>query len=420
LDAEEARRALAEWMAEKPDGFESALALAREGKVDEAVKALKDVDPNVSGVKPKSVKASEPITMGSSRELIVGKPVTLVREGAWDHPEYGQFAITADDIDRMVANFDANVTKQETPIDVDHDHSAGAVGWVQRVTKDVDDKGRAVLKAIVNWTDDQAGKVGNAFRHMSIHFDPEYMDAETGESYGPTLRSASVTNFPFVKDMEPIALSELTSYKEGKMSEEKKEEEGVKLTEAEAAEVKELTGLLPRLRSLFKGEEKKEEEKPDDVRLTELQTSNLKLREELEATAKQMAELQAARRRERFLSVIEQGRWVGDRERSLALMEVLADTKGEDSEEFKGYVAEQSAHAEQIWKSKLFEEAGTTGGQAPTAGESVQKELSEIREAMKLSNDPAGNSVALTEYYRRHPDEYTEAQRQVERRKREV
>ena len=138
------------------------------------------------------------------------------------------------------------------------------------------------------------------------------------------------------------------------------------------------------------------------------------------SSAKQMAELQAARRRERFLSVIEQGRWVGDRERSLALMEVLADTKGEDSEEFKGYVAEQSAHAEQIWKSKLFEEAGTTGGQAPTAGESVQKELSEIREAMKLSNDPAGNSVALTEYYRRHPDEYTEAQRQVERRKREV
>jgi hypothetical protein len=358
------------------------------------------------------------IYLGTALELAIGKPVQLIREGEWDHPEYGKFSVSEADIDNMVKNFEAKVTKQDTPIDIDHDHTRGAVGWLQRVFKSTDDAGRAILRGIVDWTEDGIRDVGTAFKHTSIHYEPDYQDAETGESFGPTLRSASITNFPFVKDMEPISLSEFKTYTLPKEVLVDKKEDKLELSEEEATQVK---GILPRLLAVFRDPDPKPEPEPEPAepvvaKLTEAhQAETKKLREETDAMAKELSELKLARQTDRYIELMEKGRWVGDREQSIGLMRVLAEAKGEDSPEFKAYVAEQDAHSTQIFASGLFKEAGTSAP-AVTQDEKMTAEIAEIKAELALTG-PSASSLALTEYYRRHPALYVAAQKLAEQRK---
>ena len=61
--------------------------------------------------------------------------------------------------------------------------------------------------------------------------------------------------------------------------------------------------------------------------------------------------------------------WYGDADKHVGILKTLASTFGEDSDEFKTYVDNQKAMAEQLAESVLFKEIGSSNsGNGPDAG----------------------------------------------------
>jgi cation transport regulator ChaB len=102
-------------------------------------------------------------------------------------------SITEERIDRMVANFEANAAGQDIPIDVMHEKRE-AGGWLQRVWRD----GKKFMGE-VSWNGMGKRLVGDkVYRYLSASIAmPTWV-----------LRSVSLVNFPAIKGLAPVELSE--------------------------------------------------------------------------------------------------------------------------------------------------------------------------------------------------------------------
>lgn len=132
--------------------------------------------------------------------------VQILRVGAWDHPSYGHFNVEDNDLATFKENFDKQIRRQDIAVDFEHfsDDPGGAAGWV----KDLEIKNHA-LYALIEWTKrGMAALKDKLFRYFSPEFDFEYSDPETGMEYKDVLIGGALTNRPFIKDMEPVVLSE--------------------------------------------------------------------------------------------------------------------------------------------------------------------------------------------------------------------
>ena len=135
-----------------------------------------------------------------------------------------------------------------------------------------------------------------------------------------------------------------------------------------------------------------------------------KLREDLEAKDKRIAALEDSDQTRRFRDVIlgrDEGSvnkakedktevypMVGDLAGKLGIMRTLA-AKGEDSEEFKAFVASERSHAEQLRKAGLFSEIGSTGPtQAQSAAEEFDMAVKKFAEDNKVDLGEATEKVA--------------------------
>ena len=304
-------------------------------------------------------------------EMGEGSAIQIARTGKFKHPEYGEFDITKADLQEMARNFKANVRGQDIPIDIDHDHKGGAVGWIRSVqVKDGD-----ALWATPEWTEDGERLVADGrFKYFSPHFGP-WEDPESGAKHRLVLMSGAITNFPFLKNMQPIALSEFATYKEDKMAPDEQKPEA-QLTELSAA-------------------------------LTEAQSQNRALRERVEAMER--------RDMERYFSEIIRGsgnpnaRWYGNEEQHVTMLMALAEKFGQDSAEVKHYVALNQTHAEQLRRHPAFQEVGSSapGGAPATVAEEVEQELRRLIENEKVDRPAA--IVLLAErfpiLYKRYDDE---------------
>lgn len=143
----------------------------------------------------------------------------------------------------------------------------------------------------------------------------------------------------------------------------------------------------------------------------ELQTRNAELQAKLAATqaaadanaeqskllADRVKAMETDARRKRFTDEVmgksdaSAIRWFGETAKHVSLLEHLADTAGEDSPIFTGYVTQQRALAEQMRSSKLFEEIGASGGEssAATAWDRVEAEAKRLTEADSTLSLPA-------------------------------
>jgi phage I-like protein len=134
-------------------------------------------------------------------------PVEIMRVGQWKHPQYGDFAITENDIDMFIKHFDENVRGIEIAIDLEHGetvHAGAAAGWVKHLTRD----GNRLL-AEIGWTDLGKQQVETKqYRYFSPEFTFNYKDSESNKSYNNVLMGGSLTNRPFIKNMAPVLLSE--------------------------------------------------------------------------------------------------------------------------------------------------------------------------------------------------------------------
>lgn len=101
-----------------------------------------------------------------------------------------------------------------------------------------------------------------------------------------------------------------------------------------------------------------------------------------EDTEKQLKAMQAERRRERFVQ--EASAWIGDSGKHVQLLEALADTFGEDSDQFKAYAEQQAAVKNQLATSGLFSEFGRP---ARPEGDTPLAKLEALAKAKAAASD---------------------------------
>jgi len=141
-----------------------------------------------------------------------GKEVQLLREGRYDHPQYGRIVITKKNLESLKNNFDSNVRGQEVSIDYTHDNENGespAAFWIKslEVRKNDDGNGHGLF-AKGEFTPRGLKLVSEKeYKYSSADFVIDYM-GQDGKHYPYVLRGGTLTNRPFIKNMNPIRLSE--------------------------------------------------------------------------------------------------------------------------------------------------------------------------------------------------------------------
>lgn len=306
----------------------AALSEAMEaGDTDKVKKILSEMsDVYTLSERPKNLSERE-FAIGLEAEFadVMGAPIQIFKTGEFEHPKYGHISITPTDLQEMKRLFDENARGQDIPIDVDHEHDKGAIGWVKGI--DYKESGDAAeLWATPAWSEEGAELVkGNKFRYISPHFG-SWSDPEKGEQYDNVLMSVAVTNFPFLKGMAAVEFSELRDWQEKTLK-----------GDEDMETVKELSEALKATKS----------------KSMELTEQNMKLTERL-------ALVEAENRQRHFTEIVTTNEWVGDKQGHIKFMERLAASFGEDSDEFKHYVEDQSTHAAQLKESLLFKEAGSS------------------------------------------------------------
>lgn len=157
--------------------------------------------------------------------------VMAMRVGDYRHPAYGQISFTADRIHRFADSVKKRV--RGIALDIDYDHKADpargneAAGWVEDAKVEGD-----ALMLLVEWTKSAAEKIKEgAYRYFSPEFVDEWTDS-SGMQHRDVLFGGGITNRPFLKDLLPVNLSELT------FTENSKEGKGMDL-----AELRKLYGL---------------------------------------------------------------------------------------------------------------------------------------------------------------------------------
>jgi hypothetical protein len=135
--------------------------------------------------------------------------IQAMRVGSYEHPRYGKLEFTLERLQRFAESVKRKVRGIDPDIDYDHkmDPARGreAAGWV----KDAKVDGNA-LWLLVEWTKTAADKIKEkAYRYFSPEFQTEWKDPQ-GNVHKDVLFGGGITNRPFLKDLLPLNLSELS------------------------------------------------------------------------------------------------------------------------------------------------------------------------------------------------------------------
>lgn len=133
---------------------------------------------------------------------VVPTHVQLLREGSFEYYADSKLEITADDLKNMVKNFNDDVLKTKIMIDYEHNSHSIAAGWVNSVSLENKD---TEMWIDVEWTKRGEELLGQKeYRYLSVDFEHDYKDNESGKTFGKTLKGGGLTNRPFVKGMDAI------------------------------------------------------------------------------------------------------------------------------------------------------------------------------------------------------------------------
>jgi hypothetical protein len=135
--------------------------------------------------------------------------IELMKVGEYDHPVYGKINFTPQKLQEFADNVDANVRGVDLAIDYDHSSvktgNSEAAGWIKQVKFE-----GGVLKGLVEFTKSAAEKIrSKAFRYFSPEFVDKWIDP-AGQEHKNVLFGGGLTNRPFLKNLLPINLSELS------------------------------------------------------------------------------------------------------------------------------------------------------------------------------------------------------------------
>lgn len=135
------------------------------------------------------------------------KPIQVLRVGKWEFDDYGEVEITPDDIKLAVQNFKDNIRGQKIPINIEHEHTLGAIGWVDDMWASDDGKSAYIRPT---WTDQGKDLVitKKSFAYSSPEYYRRWKNPETKANHRSVISGVAVTNYPRLKNMEAIAASE--------------------------------------------------------------------------------------------------------------------------------------------------------------------------------------------------------------------
>lgn len=390
----------------------------------------------------------------------------LPRPGRYTHPLYGNIVVTRGTNAEFVTNFANRVYQQDIPIDISHEGKLmGAVGYY----RELEQRDDGSVDARVEWTErGQQILREDRFRYFSPEWHDKWQDS-SGKVHRHVLVGGALTNRPFFKEdaLRPLVASDgewwfeeplesafneefedlnkkeerwvIIQDKQGKEGGEnvdqitKEELDALKAQAAEAEQLKkDKAEAVAKVEEAVKAQEAAEAALAEAKKGDEGDDATKKLTEQLQASeeARKKGEerieaLEATDRRRRFKEVV-LGRddagvkqfaedkktlhpMVGDLEAKVQIMEVLADTKGVDSDEFKAYVTSERTHASQLHDTGLYKEQGKTTPDEPV--EADQKVEAAVKEWMEKHPDES-EADAYTAVLEDNPQLYDEASKE--------
>lgn len=338
----------------------------------------------------------------------------LPKPGKYSHPSYGTLDLTRERLAAFTASINDRTYLPKLAINAEHENDTqGALGWIVAARQNDDGS----VDAQVDWTDRGEEMIrADRFAYVS----PEWMDSwqdPLGVVHADVVVGAALTVRPFFKapQLRPLAASDVSGtttapypvvFWNGHPGMLDSSFQNVRLVATDPSPPA-VTGTTP-LEVTMSDDPKAgagaapvTAGDPDAVKAL---SDRLALVEAERDAAKQLAESNAAAiktlseqnaamvkdaRRKRFTDEVmgkspESGAmWAGEVAKNVGILETLADAVGEDSETFKDFVTQQRATAEQIKKSGLFAEIGSS--QTASAGADAWARIE--AEARKIASD---------------------------------
>ncbi len=137
--------------------------------------------------------------------------------GEYTHEVYGKIKMTVERARNMASNIIRKVRGIDLAIDYGHNSGGEAAGWVTSAEARHDG-----LWLFVEWTKEAANKIrAGEYRYFS----PEYMDVwthpQSQEKFTDVMVGGGLTNRPFLKNINPVNLSEIEGHTDPQTHEER-------------------------------------------------------------------------------------------------------------------------------------------------------------------------------------------------------
>lgn len=383
---------------------------------------------------PITMAASEPLGAVSADGLPTARPLLfsfdqewipfLPKPGKYAHSVYGDLNLTPDKYDRILANFNANVYKQDIPINVEHDsRAAGAVGWVKpggmrlaadgslEVKPDWNDTGRALID-------------GDRFRYVSAEFANRWQDPVSREWHQDVVVGLAICTRPHFKTdvLQPLAASEGAALvmaqslvsagepgEETTMPEEQKTQETPPV--ATAAATTQATPVVTQPVSLMDVVITAEQRAIERQQFADL-TARVELAERRAQTAEtRLATREAEMRKERFLSeVMGRSSQNGDKwlchkgiEAEVATLTEMADKLGDDSPILMNYIEQKRNEIRAVRATGVFDPISVS---ARGAEGDVMAQVKHLADEKRKVDQKLTPEQAETQVFNEQPDLY--------------
>lgn len=352
----------------------------------------------------------------------------LPKPGKYQHPRYGEINVTSESNQMMVDSVKNNVYQENIPMDAEHETKlSGAVGWIKDMRLNEDGS----ADAFIEWTDRGVQLLaGGRFKYVSPEWFDAWRDPATSTVHRNVVAGGAITTRPFFKEK---VLRALVASEDGDQILIDKEAFAEMKTCASCGKEFQGEGTMCAACADKKMTEDKNVPDPKDQPTLTLSEVETKIKEATEAVTAQftekiselttkveaaetlaasektareaatteLASMKSADRKRRFSDLVA-GRggsndgapWAGDAEKNVAILEKMAETFGEDSDDFKAYIENQNAIAEQL-KTALFTEHGTAarGG----AQSDPERRLEELTKARMASDTTLTHAKAYAE-----------------------
>jgi len=149
--------------------------------------------------------------------------VQVLRKGQWKHDAAPDGTLVIDDttLDAIEKAFREGVRGNELPVNLSHRQSDFVIGWVRDVERQ-----NGALYAVVDVVDADAARAiqEQKLRYSSAELLFNYTDPETQRTYPAVLKGLALTNYPFVKRLEPAQILNLSEIEEVQLMDERLKE----------------------------------------------------------------------------------------------------------------------------------------------------------------------------------------------------